>query len=100
MEKLTPEQIKDIKRRIVGALALDIREYWGENVGTRLAIIEDLSEGAEYSTNGMYKAYEDGRWFRDSWDGPYGCTVTEEELGYFGLDKDIFESCMKSWREW
>lgn len=96
--------VRDAKIALIGALALDIRGSWGDNVDYRLSIMRDLCDDVEKPA--WKKDIEensedicfDGRWFRCGWgaeegeqqDGPYG-SISKEDLVLSGYTDDVFE---------
>lgn len=85
-----------LEQRVIGALAADIRGDWSHAVDTRIdtmiQLCQKVSEAGWIkklkSNRGRIK--QDGRWFRDSWDGPYGGTITYQELESLGLTPHDF----------
>lgn len=83
--KMNDEQIENM----IGALALDIRYDWSDwhNVKYRVNIIKDLcqnlgrSDLLEQIDENIENIGYDGRWFRDHWNGPYGCDFTRQNVG-------------------
>lgn len=81
--------MEEAARRVIGALAMDIRFDNKTNIDGRLEIIKSLI--IKYKMNYKKisdKVYEDGRWF-GTWDGPY-CECYEKDLHMLGYSKDIF----------
>ena len=67
-------------KRVLGALATDIRGDWSSDVTSRLETMIEICQ--ELNEQGYIDAINknedvivgDGRWFRDEWEGPYGAT--------------------------
>lgn len=83
---------------VIGALAQDIRKDWSDFVDQRIDDINSISEefGLHYYVydKDLEDIYEDGRWFQDCWDGPYGvCKLSDLEK--IGRSIDIF-NCKSS----
>lgn len=77
---------------VVGSLAYDVRQYWGEMVGERLNKIKELRKrynlkGCKLTQENIGEIYDDGRWFRScEWKGPYGvCNLSDVLV----LDMDV-----------
>lgn len=86
------EKEKEIRERIVGALAYDLRQDWND-YECRLDEINRLGDH-EVTAEMIYEwgCGFDGRYFCNSeWEGPYGGEVTDEELNYFDVIPSIFE---------
>ena len=91
----------DFEKNLIGALAVDIRHYWGDNVDSRLDLMitlcrkidrNDLAEWLDYNRNNIYN---DGRYLRDEFE-LYG-KYTEDFVNSkeFEKYKDYFE-CLES----
>ena len=102
--ELNSEIIKKVKKRVAGALCLDIRNYWRDKVDYRIDLIESLGYPVPSK---FWKRVGgiDGRYFRDdeSWYGPYGeCSYKDVLLLGYTPD-DIFEApeySLSDYDEW
>ncbi len=93
-------EAKNSAERIIGSLAYDIRCLWAgyTDVKGRYYLIQELlefvhGEGTQVSDFGvtLEDALDDGRYFRDDWDGPYQTQPYLIDLELFNLDIDIYE---------
>lgn len=79
-------------RAVIGALAMDIRGSWtypDARVKVMKALCRDYGFG-RWERELHEWDFEDGRYFRDEWSGPYReCTL--DDLDAVGLTKDIFD---------
>lgn len=59
---------------LIGAIAESIRSDWMYDVEERIEYIRAIYKAMGYSCPFIDEdaAIYDGRWFRDSWEGPYG----------------------------
>jgi hypothetical protein len=94
---MTEEGLIDSCQAVIGALALDIRESWRQNVEERIGLMRALARRAalEYpqldDKEFVRACVKDGRTMRDVWIGPYG-RCDPEDLKAVGLkEEDIFE---------
>lgn len=67
------EKRQDVAARLslMGALAFSIRNYWGDDMDSRIYSIRALM-GDGIPNYDIDDDIDDGRWFRDVWEGPYG----------------------------
>lgn len=72
---------------MIGILAADIRSHWND-IDDRLNAIKKLCKKLgkknwlKQIDENVDKIYEDGKWFRDTWDGPYNDQIcTPEDVG-------------------
>ena len=82
MESKT-EDYEKAKKLVVGALTYDIRQDWN-NICDRQDAIEKLFG---YSHE---DAYEDGRYYRDEWDGPYDAINDDEDFELVKSYPDLY----------
>jgi hypothetical protein len=85
------EQHYACAERVIGALALDIRENWAYGVKDRIRKMKTIAFKFEVLLPYVNEesACEDGRWFSKCWDGPYGpCSYAD--LGVVNETENIF----------
>ncbi len=84
---------------LIAGLAYDIRGSWAQNTSFRIDIMIELCQkigkkgwAAELEAN-ENEIIEDGRWMRDTWTGPYGCTSQKIFMcdSFYGQYLDCFE---------
>jgi len=81
------EEQRTAARRVIGALAQDIRNCYTGAVDERIQVIHELAETfaledvPEIPDADRRRIWMDGRYFRDEWSGPYGdCSTSDLEL--------------------
>ena len=82
---------------VIGALAHNIRGDWSQNVEDRIDLMYEIGDAFgvflfAMSDKEVQDACDDGRWFRDEWDGPYHEQCTVDDLQMIGYEEYIFNN--------